>query len=97
MRYGFDMASMLKCLLSELTLGNIGAEIPTYVRNDNSGALYLVDTRNTAISGKRPNGILESNREAIYRNNWLILGYITGDVGIGTQSIGRFAQCQMSF
>ena len=34
--YGFDMARMLKGLLAELLIGNIGVEIPTYVRNDNS-------------------------------------------------------------
>ena len=51
----FDMARMLKDLLSELTFGNMGEGIPTYVRNDNSDASYPVDSVNTATNGKRLN------------------------------------------
>ena len=46
--YGFDMSRMLKGLLSELMFGNMGAVIPTYVRSDNSNAVYQVDSVNTS-------------------------------------------------
>ena len=78
--YGFDMARMLKFLLDELTSGNIGAEIPTYVRNDNSDAAYRVDSANTVTNEKRLTGVLESNREELEQNNWLIVWYIHGDI-----------------
>ena len=52
MFYGFDMARMSKGMLAELTFGNTGVEIPTYVRNDNSDALYPVDSVNTATNAK---------------------------------------------
>ena len=48
--YGFDMARMLKGLLAELMFRNMGVEIPTYVRNDNSDSLYKVDPSNTATN-----------------------------------------------
>ena len=62
--YGPDMAAMLRGLLAELTLVNIGAEVPTYVRNDNPDAAYQVDSGNTATGEKQLNGFLESNRGA---------------------------------
>ena len=46
--YGFDAAMMLSGRLEELTCGNTGAEIPHYVRFDNSEAAYRVDSVNTA-------------------------------------------------
>ena len=58
MFYGFDMAMMLKGLLAELMFANVGVEIPTYVRNDNSDAVYQVDSINTAGNEKRVNGFL---------------------------------------
>ena len=70
---------MLNGLLAELTFGNIGVEIPTYVRNDNSDALHHADSVNTATNEKRLNGFLESNREALEKNDWLSVGYIPGD------------------
>ena len=57
------MARMLNGLLSELSLGDVGVEIPTYVRNDNSDAVYQVDSVNTATNEKRPDGFLEINRD----------------------------------
>ena len=60
--YGFDMARMLKGLLEELTFVNIGVAIPTYVRNDNSDAVYRGDSVNTVTNEKLPNGFLDSNR-----------------------------------
>ena len=48
--YGSDMARIVKGLLEELMFGDIVVEIPTYVRNDNSDALYRVDSVNTATS-----------------------------------------------
>ena len=48
--YGRDMARMLEGLSEELMFGNIGAEIPTYVRNDNSDSVYQVDSVNTATN-----------------------------------------------
>ena len=45
-----DMARVLKGTLPELTLGKLGLEIPTYVRGDNSDALYQVASANTANS-----------------------------------------------
>ena len=77
--YGFDMARMLKVLLAGLMFGNVGVEIPTYVRNDNSDAVYRADSVNTATNEKRLNGFLESNREALEKNDWLSVGYIPGD------------------
>ena len=55
-------------------------EIPTYVRNDNSDAVYQVDSSNTVTSGKRLNAFLDNNREEIEKNNRLIAGYIHGDI-----------------
>ena len=49
--------------LSALLPGNVGVEIPTYVRNDNSDAVYQVDSVNTATNEKRPDGFLEINRD----------------------------------
>ena len=62
MFYGFDMDRMLKGLLADLLFGNIGLEIPTYVRNDNSTAAYQVDSANTVTNAKHLNGLPESNR-----------------------------------
>ena len=45
--YGFDMARMSKCVLSELLFGNIGEAIPTFSRNDNSAVLRQVESVNT--------------------------------------------------
>ena len=56
------MVRMLYVLLSELMFGNMGVEIPEYVRIDNPDALSQVDSVNTATNEKRPNGLLESNR-----------------------------------
>ena len=63
--YGFDVARTLKGMRSELLLGNIGVEIPTYVRSDNSDDAYHVDSANTVTNEKRPNRLLESNREEL--------------------------------
>ena len=41
------MAGIVKGLLAEILLGDPGAEIPTYVRNDNSTSVYQVDSANT--------------------------------------------------
>ena len=78
---GFDMSRMLKGILAELTVGDIGVETPTYVRIGNSGALYHVASVNTATSEKRLNGFLEreSNRE-IEQNDWLSVGYMHWDM-----------------
>ena len=51
--YGFDMARMLKGMLSELTLGDIRVEIPTYFRSDNGNPPYQVDSVNT-VTNKTP-------------------------------------------
>ena len=48
--YGCDMARMLKGLLEELIFGNMGSEIPTYVRNDNPDVSYQVDSSNTVTN-----------------------------------------------
>ena len=48
--YVFDMARMLKGLLSELLLGNIGEGVPTFSRNDNSAVVYQVVPVNTATN-----------------------------------------------
>ena len=45
--YGFDTARFIKEMLSELLFGNVGCSINTYVRNDNSDAVYHVDSMNT--------------------------------------------------
>ena len=78
MFYGFDMARMLKGLLAELLFWDIGAGIPTYVRNDNSTAVYQVDSANAVTNEKRLNSFLESNRGELERDNWLSIGYIPG-------------------
>ena len=67
-------------LLAELKFGNMGAEMPTYYRNDNSDAVCQADSVNTSPGGKRLNGFLESNREALEQNEWLIVGYIPGGI-----------------
>ena len=43
-------------LLAELMFRDIGAGIPTYVRNDNSDAVYQVDSANTVTHERRLNG-----------------------------------------
>ena len=58
MFYASDMARMLKGLLAELMFGHMGVEIHTCVRNDNSDAVYQVDSVNTLTNEKRPNGLL---------------------------------------
>ena len=65
-------------MLDELLFANIGVEIPTYVRNDNSTAVYQVDSPNTVTNGERLNGFCESNREELERTKWLSVGYIPG-------------------
>ena len=67
--YGADMARMLKGLLAELIFGNVGSEMPTYARCDNSGASYQVDSANTVTSGKRLNGLLDRNRGGLGEMN----------------------------
>ena len=47
---------MLQVLLEELMFGYMGADIPTYVRDDNSDASGQVDSVNTATNEKRLNG-----------------------------------------
>ena len=54
--YGFDMARALKDLLSELLLGDIGGEIPTYLRSDKSETSYRADSVYTVTNVKRLNG-----------------------------------------
>ena len=77
MFYGPGMARMLKFRLAELLFGDIGVEIPTYVRNDNSTASYQVDSPNTVT---RENALM-AFWEAI---GWIIekqlaeRGYIPG-------------------
>ena len=73
------MVRVLKGLLAELMYGNMGAEIPTYVRSDNSDAVYRVDSVNAATSAKRLNGFLQSSREELEQNNLLGDRYIRGD------------------
>ena len=57
--YGFDMAMLSKGLLEDLMFRNMGVEIPTYVRNDNSDAAYQVDSVNTVANVKRLDVFLE--------------------------------------
>ena len=78
--YGFNMATMLKGPLSELTFGNMGVEIRTYARGDKPDVTYQVDSVNTATNGERLNGSLESNLAELGENNCLIVGYIHGDI-----------------
>ena len=63
------MARMLKGLLAELPIGNIGIEIPAYVRNDNSDGGYQVDSANAVTIEKRPNGFPVTNREELEKTN----------------------------
>ena len=76
--YGFDMARMLKGLTAELLFGNLGAEIPTYVGNDNSASVYQVDSVNTVTNKKRLNNFLGGNREELENTERLSIGYIPG-------------------
>ena len=61
-------------LLLLLLFWEIWVELPAYVRNDNSAAVYQVDTANTVTDGDRLNGSPKSNREELDRNNWLSTG-----------------------
>ena len=45
--YGFDTARFPKEMLAELLFGNVGCSISTYVRNDNSDAVYRMESTNT--------------------------------------------------
>ena len=67
-------------MLAELLFGNVGCSINTYVRNDNSDAVYHMESMNTVTNEKRLNGFLESNREELLLNPWLGVGYIPGDL-----------------
>ena len=58
----------------------MGAGIHPYVRNDNSDAVYQVDSVNTVPTEKRINGLLYGNREELGQNNWLVFVYIDGDI-----------------
>ena len=69
---------MLKGLLAEILFGNIGVEIPTYVRNGNSAVVYQVDSANTVTNETRLNNFLESNRGELENTDWLSIGYIPG-------------------
>ena len=60
--------------------GNIGVEIPTYVRNGNSTLVYQVDAANTVTNEERLNNFLGSNRGELQNNDWLSIGYIPGGV-----------------
>ena len=73
------MDRMLNGVLSELLFGNVGVEIPTYLRSDNSTVLYQVDSVNIITNGWRLNGFLERNREELEQSNWLGICYIQGD------------------
>ena len=64
--------------ISRIIIWDIGVAIPTYVRNDNSTVAYQVDSVSTVTNGKRLNGLVESNREELERNNWMSIGYIHG-------------------
>ena len=48
--YGFDTARFVKEMSSELHFGNVGCSISTYVRNDNSEAVYHMESMNTATN-----------------------------------------------
>ena len=74
--YVLDMARMSKCLLVGLLFGNMGVSIPTYVRNDSSAAVYLVDSANTVTSEKRLNNFPWSNLEELENTDWLSIVYI---------------------
>ena len=67
-------------MLAELLFGNVGCSINTYVGNDNSDAVYHMDSMNTVANEKRLNGFLESNREQLLLNPWLGVGYIPGEL-----------------
>ena len=79
MFYGFDVVRMSKCLLGRLLFSNIGKEIPTYVRNDNSTVVYRVDSSNTVTFGARLNGFSKVIEKNWGRNNWPGIGYIPGE------------------
>ena len=70
------MAMMLNGFPAELLFGNIGAEIPTYVGNDNFAVVYQVDSANTVTNEKRLRNFSESNRAELEKNDWLSIGYI---------------------
>ena len=48
--YGFDTARSIKDMLGGLLFGNVGCSINTYVRNDNSDAVYHTESKNTATN-----------------------------------------------
>ena len=50
------------------------------MRNDNSDAVYQVDSVNTATNEKRPDGFLEINSEELEKTNWLSVGFTSGDI-----------------
>ena len=69
---------MLNVILSELLFGNMGAAIPTYVRNDNADAAYQVDSSNSVTSEKRLIGLIERNRGNRKRTNGRARGISRG-------------------
>ena len=70
----------LKGMLSELTFGGIWVGIPTYERKDNSDAVYQVNSLNTVNNARRLSGLPGSNRVELGKNDWLSVGYISGDM-----------------
>ena len=45
--YGFGTSRFIKEMLAELLFGNVGCSINTYVGNDNSDAVYHMESMNT--------------------------------------------------
>ena len=71
---------MLKGMLSELWFGDTGVAIPTHVRNDNSTLVYQIGPVRKVAKAKRLDCCLESNREELGNDNWMIVVYIPGGV-----------------
>ena len=78
--YDFDTSRPIKEMLAELLFGNVGCSINTYVRNDNSDAVYHMASMNTVTHEKRLDGFLGSNRGELLLNPWLGVCYIPGDL-----------------
>ena len=51
MFYGFGAARLIKEMLAELLIGNVGCSINTYVGNDNPDAVYHTGSMNTVTNG----------------------------------------------
>ena len=74
--HGVDTARFLQGTLAVLHSGNTNIDIGARIQNDNSIVVAHVLPINSASQERRPNGLLESNREELATNPRTALSHI---------------------